>query len=269
MILTDYHIHTPLCQHATGEPRAYFASAADRGLQQICFTDHAPAHDGFDPTNRMVMEQFPGYLDNVGQLQNSEQLSVLLGIEADFYPGAITFQPDWIESHPFDLVIGSVHYIDDWGFDNPATKDSWKSVDVTGAWRKYFKLVAELADSALYDIVGHLDLPKKFDYRPADTDIREMATPALDRIAAAGMSIELNTAGLRKPCNEIYPSPLLLELAFEREIPIVFASDAHSPEEVAYAFDKALDLALAAGYTNYLTYSERKTQVRPLPNRSS
>ena len=141
----------------------------------------------------------------------------------------------------------------------------WDSVDVTATWRAYFAVMTRLVDSRLFDAVGHMDLPKKFGHRPPDRDLKEMVEPVLDQIARAGMGIELNTSGLRKPVGEIYPSPMIVSLAHERDIPICFGSDAHSPDDVGADFASALDLALAAGYTDYFTIRQRKKKRVPLP----
>ncbi|MEI6810142.1 MAG: PHP-associated domain-containing protein, partial [bacterium] len=114
-------------------------------------------------------------------------------------------------------------------------------------------------------VVGHIDLPKKFGHRLKDKDLKEMAQPVLDRIAAAGMAVELNTGGLRKPVEEIYPSALLLSLIREREIPICFGSDAHEPGHVGMDFDKALRLAKDVGYTTFVKFRKRAMLLTPLP----
>jgi histidinol-phosphatase (PHP family) len=92
-----------------------------------------------------------------------------------------------------------------------------------------------------------------------------MARPVLDRIARSGMGIELNTSGLRKPVGEIYPSPLIVSMAREREIPICFGSDAHCPEDVGDRFTLALDLAREAGYTEYFRIRQRRKELVRLP----
>jgi len=256
----DYHVHTYLCKHATGDLPAYSAAARRRGLSQICFADHAPAPCGYDAKHRMTPGEFAEYLERVRAEQEHEAPQVLLGIEADYYEGCEAFLSEWLPAQEFDLVLGSVHYIGDWGFDCPEYRHVWRTVDVTAAWRQYFGLVGRLVDTGLFDAVAHLDLPKKFGHRPADADLREMAPPALDRIARAGMAIEINTGGLRKPVQEMYPSPLLLSLAHERGIPILFGSDAHAPEEVGYAFAEAVALARQAGYT-HSTQLRKRTQT--------
>ncbi len=236
------------------------------GIPEICFTDHVPSTDGYDPQHRMPMEAFPVYKDMITALQGTDDLPrVLFGIEADYYEGCEYFLRDWLPYQGFDFVLGSVHFIDGWGFDNPEERHVWDSVDVTATWRKYFEAVSKLADSGFFDAVGHLDLPKKFGYRPSQGELKEMARPALDRIADAGMGMEINTAGLRKPVGEMYPSPEVLSMALRRGIPICFGSDAHSPADVGSGFDLALHLAKETGYTHYFKIRQREKRLVPLP----
>ena len=75
------------------------------------------------------------------------------------------------------------------------------------------------------------------------------------------MVIELNTAGLRKPIKEIYPSQSLLEVAYELDIPITFGSDAHAVEQVGYCYDHATKLAKDVGYTQAVTFKQRDRQL--------
>jgi len=263
--LPDYHMHTHLCRHAEGEPSSYRTAAAIQGIPEICFTDHCPYPDGYDPSHRMEFALFHYYRQMITELQDDGSPSVLFGIEADYYGGCEDFLGNWLPAQHFDFVLGSVHYIGNWGFDNPDQQKAWDSIDVKSAWEEYFRLIGTLADTRLFDAVGHLDLPKKFGHRPKDRYLKEMAQPVLDKIAEAGMGIELNTSGLRKPVGEIYPSPLLLSLACEREIPICFGSDAHTPEEIGAGFDQALKLAHEIGYTDCFIIRQRKRQSQNLP----
>ena len=108
------------------------------------------------------------------------------------------------------------------------------------------------------------DLPKKFNYVP-----KEDCTPMFQKFLAAAKTadcaIELNTAGLRKDCREIYPSDRFLQLAFETGVPITFGSDAHAPKEVGADFDKSLAAAKAAGYRSFRKFAGRKWTEASLP----
>ena len=263
--LPDYHTHTPLCNHAVGAPAEYKLEAARQGIPEICFTDHAPATEGYDPHHRMTKDEFPSYQRMITAIQEPQPPTVGFGIEADYYPAGVDFLKSWLPTHPFDLVLGSVHCIDNWGFDDPDERHVWETKGVTAVWERYFELICDMAETRLFDVVAHLDLPKKFGYRPPEDAVRAMAAPALDCIRKAGMAIEINTAGLRKPAKEIYPAPYLLQMACERGIPICFGSDAHHPSEVGYAFTLALQTARAAGYRTAVRFKARRQIVYTLP----
>ena len=261
----DYHMHTPLCRHAVGEPVEYARRAVEIGLSEIGFTDHSPMpRDDFDDW-RMSDRQLDEYVAKVRLAQETfPQLTVRLGLEVDYLPG----QEDWIRElaarHPWDYFIGSVHYISDsWDIDNPAKLSEWKKRDVFEVWTIYFERLAQAAKSGLFQIIGHADLPKKFGLRPAQ-DCRPLYRGFVLAAAEAGCAVELNTAGLRKDCREIYPSRALLQLAAERKVPITFGSDAHAPSEVGSAFHEALALARSVGYTHTCNYSQRQRSQSPL-----
>ena len=122
----------------------------------------------------------------------------------------------------------------------------------------YYRLVQKAAASGLFDVAAHLDLPKKFGDLPVDAEVvAEAADAALRAVRAAGMAIEINTSGWRRPASEAYPAPDLLARAAELGIPLTFGSDAHRPSEVACDFARAVELARAAGYTQTLCLGDR------------
>lgn len=262
----DYHMHTPLCRHATGEPTEYAARAVELGLAEIGFSDHSPMRrDDFDNW-RMRFDQLDDYVERVQKARRDHpQLSIKLALEVDYLPG----QEDWIRElaarHPWDYFIGSVHYVSEkWAIDDPTAISKWKGRDPFEVWSTYFDWLAKAADTKLFHIIGHADLPKKFGFVP-----NEDCTPLFKRMLASarrsGAAVELNTAGLRKPCKEIYPSPAFLRLGQSEGIPITFASDAHAPSEVGADFHAAVQLARACGFTHFLRFSGRQPVSTPLP----
>ena len=257
----DYHMHTPLCRHATGEPVDYARHAVDLGLTEIGFSDHSPMpRDDFDNW-RMLDRQLDEYVAKVRLAQQKfPQLTIRLALEVDYLPG----HEDWIRKlaarHLWDYFIGSVHYVSDsWDIDNPAKLSEWKKRDAHEVWKIYFDRLTLAAESKLFDIIGHADLPKKFGIRPAQ-DCTPFYEKFLNAAAQAGCAIELNTAGLRKPCEEIYPSRELLEIAFQKDVPITFGSDAHKPEEVGMNFTEAVALARSVGYTETCRFKLRQAE---------
>ncbi|HTJ00646.1 MAG TPA: histidinol-phosphatase HisJ family protein [Dongiaceae bacterium] len=255
----DYHMHTPLCRHAVGEPVEYARHALSLGFTEIGFSDHSPmARDDFDDW-RMRRDQLDEYVLKVRAAQTEfPQLAIKLALEVDYLPG----QEDWIcqlaARHPWDYFIGSVHYVtDSWDIDNPNKLSQWKHRDPDEVWVAYFERLRQAAASGLFEIIGHADLPKKFGHRPTQ-DCKALYTRFLAACKQTDTAIELNTAGLRKDCKEIYPSRQILELAFAQGVPITFGSDAHAPDEVGLNFAEAIQLARAVGYRESRRFQARK-----------
>jgi histidinol-phosphatase (PHP family) len=261
----DLHMHTPLCRHASGEPVAYAQRAVELGLTEIGFSDHSPMpRDDFDNW-RMFDSQLADYVARVQLAQKKfPQLTIRLALEVDFLPG----HEEWIRSlaarQPWDYFIGSVHYVSDsWDIDNPAKLSEWQKRDAFEVWKIYFERLTLAAESKLFDIIGHCDLPKKFGLRPAQ-DCTPLYETFLNAAAKNNCAIELNTAGLRKDCREIYPSRDLLALAFQKNVAITFGADAHAPGEVGMNFAEAVALARSVGYTKTLRFENRQRRLVPL-----
>ena len=153
-----------------------------------------------------------------------------------------------------------MHYVSDsWDIDNPAKLSEWKKRDAFAVWSAYFERLTMAAESKLFEIIGHVDLPKKFGIRPAQ-DCTPLYKKFLDAAKNNNCAIELNTAGLRKDCKEIYPSREILKLAFQKGVPITFGSDAHKPEEVGMNFAEAIALARSVGYQECYRLAQHKRQ---------
>lgn len=261
-LLYESHCHTPLCKHAHGEPVEYAAEALARGLKGIIFTCHCPLPDGISHAVRMTPEQYDHYVELVAAAreQFAGRLDVRLGLESDYYPGV---EP-WLEKlHarvPLHHVLGSVH---------PQVPD-YRARFFHGNWfeyqQLYFDHLARSAETGLYDTLAHPDLIKN----EAPTEwhfdrILPYIERALDRIAATGVAMELNTSGANKAIREINPSPSILRLMQARGIPVVLGSDAHRPARVADGYASALRTLQEAGYTEINVFLDRRRQPIPIP----
>jgi len=173
-----------------------------------------------------------------------------------------------IAKEPFDYLIGSVHYTDDFPFDNPEIEYIWKKDNTLPdkVWPKYLELVDGMVSSEKLNIIGHFDIPKKFGYFPSNMDSYLSDIYDIFKKAAANeMAIEINSSGLRKPVKEIYPSLKLLKLAKEAGLYITFGSDAHAPEEVGADFDRSIILAKEAGFSEYALFTKKSISLQALP----
>jgi histidinol-phosphatase (PHP family) len=260
-LLYESHCHTPLCKHAFGEPDEYAAVALARGFKGITFTCHCPLPDGFSANVRMTPGQFDDYVEMIAATRAAfaDRLDVRLGLESDFYPGV---EP-WLEKlHarvPLSHVLGSIHYqVGDY-------RKLFYTGDVFSYQELYFEHLALSAESGLFDTLAHPDLIKN--ESPADWDferLRPVIERALDRVAATGVAMELNTSGLQKDLPEMNPSPSQLALMRERGIPVVIGADAHVPERVGDGYVSALGLLESAGYQEVSFFIDRQRQSVPI-----
>lgn len=260
-LLYESHCHTPLCKHAHGLPTDYAAVALRRGLKGLIVTCHCPLPDGTSPDVRMAPEEFDTYLQLIEDARAAfaGRLDVRAGLESDYYPGVERWLERLHDRAPLHHVLGSVH-MQMWHY-----RRKYFDGDYYHYQQTYFDHLAQAAETGLFDTLAHPDLVKN--ESPEDWDfarIQPSIERALDRIAAAGVAMELNTSGLNKTYPEMNPGPAMLSLMQARGIPVVIGADAHRPERVADRFTEAMDHLEAVGYTHVSFFLARQRQDIPL-----
>ena len=252
----DLHNHTTLCNHASGTTEEYIKKAIEVGIDIYGFSDHAPMD--FEPEYRMNLSQCDSYENDILFLKEKykNDIEILLAYEVDFMSNK-SYMEDKILNKNVDYLIGSVHFIDEWGFDNPQYIKYYESKNIDDIWISYFDAIKNMAKTKKFDVVGHLDLIKVFKYTPKK-DIRLIAKDALKQIKKSNMVIEFNAAGLRKPINEAYPSNILLSEAYELDIPITFSSDAHSINQIGFEYEKLVNIAKEIGYNKCVSFNKKE-----------
>ncbi len=270
--LTDYHMHTALCGHATGSIDEYVRHAISLGLDEIGFSEHIylyhlPAEQR-DPELAMREEEMKSYVEMVeGVRRRYPEMSIRLGLEADYIPGFTEQLTSILRSYPWDYVYGSVHFIDGWGLDDPRYLDGYSKWRIDDLYARYFSLVLDAARTGLFDVMAHLDLIKKFGYRAsADLDLHTLYSGVAQALSEAGVCIEISSGGLRQPVAEYYPQPDLLRACYLAGVPVTLGSDAHKPVDVGYAFPALTTSLRGAGYTQITRFKGRRRTFHPLPN---
>ncbi|HLQ73240.1 MAG TPA: histidinol-phosphatase HisJ family protein [Bacillota bacterium] len=270
-MLTDYHVHMAETGDFTVDYyKEYLEAAQKKGISELGISEHAYffyetkhilSNPWVDNRRHLDFATYQTFFDNV----RAAGLPIKMGIEMDYTPGKEKEMETFINEHPFDYVIGSVHWIGDWGIDLDIYKEEYEKRDINEAYEQYFDQIITLAESKLFDFIGHIDLIKIFSYRPADEAFVEQQ---YDRVVKALQQsetcIEISTAGLRKPVGEIYPTKQLLQKCFDAGVGIVISSDAHMPKHIGHAFDDAISLVRSVGYTDIQTFTNRKRTAHPL-----
>jgi histidinol-phosphatase (PHP family) len=274
-MLTDYHVHlrpdapgTPPERHFTTEnAERYRVAASEQGITELGVSEHI-----YRFTVALDLWQHPFWrpwaVDDIDEYCDfvREQTDLRLGIEVDFLPGREDRIASMLEQREWDYVVGSIHFLRDFSLDTEEYSIWGSGESAERVWRRYFETLAESARSGLYDIIGHPDLVKVWGDRAPrpDGDLQRYYEPAVEAFAEAGVAVEVSTAGLRKPVEEIYPSRPYLEMLVDAGCPIALSSDAHTPGQLGFRYDQALELLDAVGVREIAVFERRTRRMEPL-----
>ena len=274
MIRVDLHTHTNH-SHARDSVRQMFEAGREKGLLVQGFSEHSPRPEGYDYPSEYrdhLAATFDAYLAEVDELKKEQEASgvtVLLGLEVDWLEKEEAYIRRMVAAHEYDYLIAGIHFLDRWGFD--ASACDWEKLgreERFHLYGRYYRTMKAMADTRLFQIVAHPDLIKIFsvdDFRrwlalPSSMDL---IGDALTAVRDAGMAMEISSAGLRKPCHEIYPGPEILHLARQIGLPITFASDSHATEQVAWNFEELARHAAAEGWKESLVFRQGTVTAVP------
>jgi histidinol-phosphatase (PHP family) len=276
-MLTDYHLHLRPDEDETTFERYFTAANAERyraaadaaGIEELGVSEHV-----YRFRQSLDLWSHPLWVENANDDLDAycdfvRSTSLRLGVECDFVPGAEDRTATMLEARDFDYVVGSVHFVGEEAVDHPGW-DVWEgSDDPDEVWRRYFEALAECARSGLFDILAHPDLVKVWggDRPLPERDLRFFYEPAVAAIAESGIAVEISTAGLRKPVGELYPARGFAEMCVEAGAPFALSSDAHLPEQVGFAYDRAVDFLDDLGVGEICVFEHRRRQLAPLGSR--
>lgn len=266
-MLIDYHTHHARCGHAVGELEEYVKRGIELGLSQLGLSDHMPLLHvdpaAYYPEMAMPLDELPRYVEEAFQLKEKYrgQIELRVGLEGDYIEGWERQIEEIVKAYPWDYVIGSVHFLGEWDVSDFRQVHNWEGQDVFAVYERYYDAVAKAARTGFYDIMGHLDVIKRFGHRP-DAAL-EAETVALERgvltaVKAAGVAMELNASGLSKPVAEMFPSHRILSAAVELGIPLTVGSDAHDPLKLGEHLEQARALLHELGVRELATFEGRR-----------
>lgn len=266
MEFRDYHVHLERGPFTIEWIEKFLEVGKRRGIIEIGFSEHGHrfkeaakliASKGFRGkwTSGEATESIEDYIKLVEKAKDMG-LPVKLGIEMDYIPEYEKEIGEFIRQYPFDYVLGSVHWLGDFGFDHPDLIDKWDNLDIDKVYVEYFNTLLSAVKSGIFDVIAHPDVIKVFGHK-AKGDMSKHYKKLAKAMKDMDLCAEVSTAGLRKPVGEIYPSPQLMECFYDYKVPIMLNSDAHIPEDIGRDFDKAVSFIKNNKY-NDLCYFEKR-----------
>lgn len=275
----DYHMHLETGSLTLDYLEQFWRQAQAVGLDEIGVSEHGHnfyQYEGIMGHLRTGEDAYPkiiDWLDRKFSLDLDDYVALIeagknrgwslkLGLEMDYIPGKEDEIAAIIDAYPWDYVLGSVHFLEKWGFDF-SPEVGWPDKDINSSYDAYFTALLEATSSGLFDSITHPDLIKIFGHQ-ATMPLEPYYDAMVAALSETDTCVEINAAGLRKPVGIIYPHPEFLRKCRQADIPITFACDAHYPNDVGNGLEQAIELARSVGYTHCTIFSDRQRSLHPI-----
>ncbi|HDR7322969.1 MULTISPECIES: histidinol phosphate phosphatase domain-containing protein [Bacillus cereus group] len=218
-----------------------------------------------DQVRVVSLYDFTKSIEEAKERWSKRGVTLKLGIEADYFIGCEEELKELLALGDFDYVIGSVHFLNGWGFDNPDTKEYFEEHDLHILYDTFFKTVESSVRSELFDIIAHLDNIKVFNYRLDENEQLSYYKKIARALVETNTATEIN-AGLyyRYPVREMCPSPLYLQVLAKHGVPITISSDAHYPNDLGKYVKENVQTLRTHGITHIATFTKRARVMRLL-----
>ena len=292
--MSDYHLHLhpheptpygpPPGEYPVSHLERYVETAAARGVTELAFTEHlgrcvesadllGPFWDE-EPDPRLAEQtravvaadhnlSLERFVDVVLRAKD-RGLPVLLGLEVDFFPQSIDAVVEFLAPYPWDVLVGAIHFVHGWLYDRSAARPVVEARGIRRVYEDYFELETALAASGTVDVLAHPDRCKIHGLRPPEEPV-DLYRQLVATAKATDTALEVSSAGLRKPCAEVYPAPTLLRMSREAGLAITLASDGHLATDAGWGHREVVAAARAAGYTERAAFTARRRKLVPLP----
>jgi histidinol-phosphatase (PHP family) len=269
-ILKNFHTHSSFCD-GKNTPEEMIEAAIAKGFSTLGFSSHSMLPEVLEGVT-LDGETIGRYVETIRGLaeKHKGKIEVLCGVEADYLKGVTDPDSSRYAKWNFDYIIGSIHFLAvDGNAKDRICIDHTPEILADGIrkyyggsakefLKAYFAAEREMVLAYDFDIVGHPDLPRKFNskFRIFDETeqwyVDELASTA-DAIAASGKIVEINTGAISRGWrDDPYPSEKFIALLKERKVPLILSSDAHAAEGIDCAFDRFANLATITDFRRAL-----------------
>jgi len=274
--MIDYHVHPNYSIDAQGTLEEFCLSALWANLREICFTTHLDSEptssDGYVVVNgkrrgvldNRWLEDYESKVRGAADSFKERGLTVLLGVEVDYFPGVAEALPDRFHDTGFDMIMGSVHLIDRMQITTePEAQNAFAKLSIQQLGDRYYELLTECAETGLFNVLGHMDVYRRYGEKFYGADIHSIWLPHVKQLAASmkrhHVGFEVNTSPWRRGMEQPMPETSIIKAMRKAGIKTVtIGSDAHNPNDVGAGVEKALSLIKECGFSSPSRFREER-----------
>ena len=252
------------CRHAKDELQAVIERAIEAGFTHYGLSEHCPRYrredlyvEEADLDTEALVATFGRYVQHAFALREryADRIQILVGFETERLPpeGWAACMQQIRQSAPFEYIVGSVHDVDGRYVDYTPELTASIADDLGGREAlhiRYFDAVTDLVETLQPEVVGHLDLVRKFDGPSASFSPRvfKHIERALEAVRACGGVLDVNCGAHRRGLSPVYPLPEILQRAQAMGVGVTLGDDSHGTTSVGVGLDACLQAIADAGY---------------------
>ncbi|WP_022764597.1 histidinol-phosphatase HisJ family protein [Butyrivibrio sp. XPD2006] len=264
-ITADYHMHTHHSGDSTAPMEDMIKSSLDKGLKEICFTEHQDA----DFPDWYNLPEFPFILDTNAYREEflhykelyAGRIDMKFGVEVGMQTHIAAENTEFVQKGDYDFVIASIHLVNR---KDPFYPDFWEGDTVENIYRQCFDSTLEnIKLFTDFDVLGHIDYVSRYAPKGDTTYCYSRFADQIDEILSYliknDKGLDFNSKLLGNDIS-LLPNPVPDVLKRYKELGgkiITVGSDAHTPEKIACGFEKMRDIALTCGFKEYYTFEKR------------
>lgn len=256
--MIDAHVHIERGPYSFDWIMKFIESAQMRGISELTILEHSHRFIDFKPIYESILNHsvhgkyqsswfnkrcslnLSDYTNFIEETKSFEfPIKIKFGLEICYFEDQLKTIEELVTNFDWDCRVGSIHWIDGWGFDHPKNADYWKEVDINDVYIRYYESMINLCNSGLFDILAHPDSIKCLGFYPSmdlSTPYNELSKSLNDHQMNAEFSCGLK---INYQHFELGPNRELLNSFLSNKVKLVTATDAHRPEDVGLYIDEA------------------------------
>lgn len=266
-MIVDLHMHSDTSSDSDMTIREAYDEAVAKGIKNICITNH---HEPMEVKRGEIKqsltdEKIQKYREEVAELQKDGKVNILFGVEISYTEEEEGEIREFLNTHDFDFVLGSIHYVNGMHILSRKYLDELNAADPLDICNEYLRLLKKAIKTHLFDVMSHMDTYKKLITPPPFEKLKDQWEEVANLLRENGVGFEINTGPSQKKPGMIYPSKEIIQILIDRGVKIItIGSDSHHHKDIGRGIEDAENMLKDMGVKDVYLFEKRKPKPLPL-----